>query len=202
MGRDEYYQTDRRSRRGTKYRAFRFASCLRRPLRSFGKEKHIKLLCETERGPWLNLVFFLNIIVVANWRFDNAISPAAMLQANTDRMPHTLRIAGGCGTYVHTCCNYCKGGCVSHCYYMWIADCCSVFDSIRGRGGRIGPWLCKIKREKGVDLLNSDCFFWSHVVHYRDTRIYIYFFCLLWFMTTVHTGCLWCKNLPLRVSYR
>ena len=45
---------------------------------------------------------FLIIIVVANWRLDNAESLAAMLQEKTARTPHTLRIAGGCRTYVHT----------------------------------------------------------------------------------------------------
>ena len=33
--------------------------------------------------------------VVANWRLDNAKSPAAMLQEKTARTPHTLRVAGG-----------------------------------------------------------------------------------------------------------
>ena len=38
----------------------------------------------------------LIISVVANWRLDNAKSPAAMLQEKTARAPHTLRVAGGC----------------------------------------------------------------------------------------------------------
>ena len=46
------------------------------------------------------------MIVVANWRLDNAKSPAVVLQEKTDRTPHTLRIAGriagDCHTYVHT----------------------------------------------------------------------------------------------------
>ena len=46
--------------------------------------------------------FFFIMIVVANWRLDNAKSPAAMLQEKTARTPHTLRIAGDCRTYVHT----------------------------------------------------------------------------------------------------
>ena len=47
--------------------------------------------------------FFM--IVVANWRLDNAKSPADMLQEKTGRKAHTLRDAGGsltCRTYVHT----------------------------------------------------------------------------------------------------
>ena len=48
----------------------------------------------------MNVVFFL--IVVANWRLDSAKSPAAMLQEKTAQTPHTLRLPGGCRTYVHT----------------------------------------------------------------------------------------------------
>ena len=39
------------------------------------------------------MFFFLT--VVANWRLDNVKSPAAMLQEETARTPHTLRVAGG-----------------------------------------------------------------------------------------------------------
>ena len=35
-----------------------------------------------------------------NWRLDNAKSPATMLQEKTARTPGTLRVAGGCQTYV------------------------------------------------------------------------------------------------------
>ena len=52
------------------YKALRSTGGLRRPPRSVRKEKHIKLLCEGVRSPWLNLQFF-NMIVVANWRLDN-----------------------------------------------------------------------------------------------------------------------------------
>ena len=40
------------------------------------------------------------ILIVANWRLDNAKRPAAMLLEKTSRTPHTLRVAGGCRTYV------------------------------------------------------------------------------------------------------
>ena len=33
------------------------------------------------------------VIVVANWRLDNAKGPAAMLQEKNARKPHTLRVA-------------------------------------------------------------------------------------------------------------
>ena len=39
--------------------------------------------------------YSFSIIVVANSRFDNAKSPAAMLQEKTAQTPHTLRVAGG-----------------------------------------------------------------------------------------------------------
>ena len=42
----------------------------------------------------------LFVIVVANWRLDNAKSPAAMLQEKTARKPHTLRVADVVRTYV------------------------------------------------------------------------------------------------------
>ena len=42
------------------------------------------------------------IIVVPNWRLDNAKSPAAMLKEKTARTPHTLRVVSGCRTYVRT----------------------------------------------------------------------------------------------------
>ena len=45
-------------------------------------------------------ILFFIIIVVANWRLDNAKSPAAMLQEKTARTPHTLRLPGGCRTYI------------------------------------------------------------------------------------------------------
>ena len=35
------------------------------------------------------------MIVVANWRLDNAKSPANMLQEKKVPTPHTLRVAGG-----------------------------------------------------------------------------------------------------------
>ena len=41
------------------------------------------------------------MIVVANWRLDSAKS-ATVMQDKTARTRHTLRIAGGCHTYVHT----------------------------------------------------------------------------------------------------
>ena len=42
------------------------------------------------------------MVVVTNWRLDNAKSPAAMIQEKTARTPHTLLIAGGCRTFIHT----------------------------------------------------------------------------------------------------
>ena len=33
--------------------------------------------------------------ILANWRHDNAKSPAAMLQEKTARTPHTLCVTGG-----------------------------------------------------------------------------------------------------------
>ena len=46
----------------------------------------------------MNIVFLM--IVVANWRLDNAKSPAAMLQEKTARTPHTLRVADVVRTYI------------------------------------------------------------------------------------------------------
>ena len=43
----------------------------------------------------------LFVIIVANWRLDNAKSPAAMLQEKTARKPQTLRVADVVRT-VHT----------------------------------------------------------------------------------------------------
>ena len=60
---------------------------------SLRKEKYIK---SDRCGPRLIVFFFM--IVVANWRLDNAKSPAAMLQEKTARTPHTLRLPGGCRT--------------------------------------------------------------------------------------------------------
>ena len=40
------------------------------------------------------------VIVVANWRLDNAKSPAAMLQEKTARKPHTIRVADAVRTYI------------------------------------------------------------------------------------------------------
>ena len=37
------------------------------------------------------IVFVVNVF--ANWRLDNAKSPAAMLQGKAARKPHTLRVA-------------------------------------------------------------------------------------------------------------
>ena len=44
------------------------------------------------------IVFF--VIVVANWRIDDAKSPDAMLQEETARKPHTLRVADVVRTYI------------------------------------------------------------------------------------------------------
>ena len=42
---------------------------------------------------------YIFTIVVANWRLDNAKSPAAMIQEKTARTPHTLCVAGGSARY-------------------------------------------------------------------------------------------------------
>ena len=63
---------------GILHEALRSAGGIRRPLRSLGK-KNCSKLCEAYRGP--------RLAVGANWRLDNAKSPAAMLQ-DTARMQH------------------------------------------------------------------------------------------------------------------
>ena len=65
-----------------------------RPQRSLRQEKCMKLLCEADSGPRLEMVFVM--VVVANWGLDDAKSPAAMPQEEIGRTPHTLRLPGSC----------------------------------------------------------------------------------------------------------
>ena len=75
-------------------KAFRFAGGLRRPLRSLRKKSTKSKSNYAKRTEVHDRVlhsFF--VIVVANWRLDNAKGPAAMLQEKNARKPHTLRVA-------------------------------------------------------------------------------------------------------------
>ena len=65
-----------------------------------GKKAH-QITVRSGQRSMIEYSFFI-LIVVANWRLDNAESLDAMLQGQTARTPQTLRIAGGCRTYVHT----------------------------------------------------------------------------------------------------
>ena len=67
---------------------------------SLRKEKYHQITMRS--GQWSMIEYSFFMIVVANWRLDNAKRPPAMLQEKTARTARTLRLPVGCRTYVHT----------------------------------------------------------------------------------------------------
>ena len=67
-----------------------------------GKIHRITINMQSGQRSVIEHSFFMidRTAVVANWRLDNSKSPAAMLQEKAARTPYTLRVAGGCRTYV------------------------------------------------------------------------------------------------------
>ena len=71
------------------------------------------------------ILLFSFVIVVANWRLDNAKSPTAMLQEKTARKPQTLRVADVVRTYIP------QVGYLFSCFDTWYALC--LYSYVRKR---------------------------------------------------------------------